>query len=305
MNPKTCVEFAKEIIRELQDVKPSMLASSTIGGILLATRVATMLGIPMLVGKQGEEIVDWVDTEKLDKNSLSKVVLIDDILTTGDSLESAIQSLRHLGAKVASIIVAIDRSAEHKNELRVNRVFYKVSSLIQLDLNNWEPNECQICPKNPQYTNLQNPEKNFINVILSMPAKSDIITEGYKTVYALQRDEEQLQEISQWEPWLQPLFAGLPIMRVMEDRELAQFINLLNRDEIDINRRRIFSEIIGHLLMVSHISIESRPLGCSILIGDEEKLRKEFQNDVPLVIPNNIKICMCLAVRESVDRCCF
>jgi orotate phosphoribosyltransferase len=211
MNPLTCEVFAKAMIDmfKLLDIEPNMLASNTIGGILLASRVKDMLDIPLLVGRQDEDnVMVWIDPEKYDEKSLSNVVLIDDILTTGVSLGATYLSLKDLGAKAVNIVVAIDRRAKPKDLLRVHRASRKVLSVVQFPLNDWDESDCEICPR--LFTDLQNPEQKVAQVLLSMPLKKSLlIINEYEKIYRLQRAEEQLKEIYRLKPWFQSLFVVL------------------------------------------------------------------------------------------------
>jgi orotate phosphoribosyltransferase len=312
MNPETCGAFATEMADKLSSLKPTMLASSTVGGLLLASATATLQGVPLLVGRQNGSSTTWVIPDSrapkslskvilidniltkvildsLDPKSLSRVVFIDDILTTGATLISATHSLRELGATIVGVFVAIDRSGGKEDVLEVDGSRYKVHSLLQLFLNAWDPTNCPICPK--PYTNLHNPEQDFLSVILSMPPqKSETILKGYEKVYTLQQDEEQLKNITTWRPWLSYLFAGLPMSRVGEDSGLAQFIRLLHQREPEVNRKRVLTEIVGHLLAVSNIKVESRSLGCSILIGDERKLHNMLPLPIQVKVPEDVSI---------------
>jgi orotate phosphoribosyltransferase len=288
MNPQTCHAFATEIARNLADVKPTVLASSTVGGILLAKVAANILRIPLLVGRQNAGSVTWVGIEKHSHDALSRIVLVDDILMTGGTLRSSIQSLGKLDAKIIAAVVAVDRSdrcGERESKVQVDGFSYEVSSLLHLSLNVWNPGNCPICPK--PYINLYNAEQDFIQGILSMPSrKAGMIIEGYKEAYDLQGDEEQLKMINQWEPWILSLHAGLPRKRVSEDFGLVNFIRRLSQDERE-DRKRVLSDLVGHLLAVSNIRVEARSLGCSILVGEKRNLCDMLEVEAPIEVPKS------------------
>lgn len=288
MNPQTCRAFATAIARRVSNFRPTMLAASTVGGILLAIETASILEIPTLIGRQTGIATTWVNSQEAESSSLRRVVLIDDILTTGSSLRSAIQSLGQTGATVVAVGVAVDRSGGTESKVRVDGTEHDVLPLIQLSLNLWDPSDCPLCPK--PYINLHNPEQDFLSVILSMPSKKvEMITNGYKRVYELQRDKEQTEMIEQWKPWLPSLLAGLPVVRVGEDSGLVHFIRLIHREESHVNRKRVLTELVGHLLAVSNIRVETRSLGCSVLVGDERKLLNILQMRIPIKAPSGIK----------------
>ncbi|MGB7571858.1 MAG: hypothetical protein WBL87_08895, partial [Methanothrix sp.] len=261
MNPQTRNMFASSMASKLSSLEPTMLAASTIGGILLAIETAHSLNdIPVLIGRSIGGEINWIDAKAYDVDAFSRVALIDDIITTSGTITSAIMSLRREGAKNIDVAVIVDRSGGRASEVTVDGTSYRVASLINLPLNAWDPSECPICPS--PYINLHRPEDDVISVILSMPPqKAEMILNGYKTVFQLQHAEDQLNVIKQWRPWIPSLLAGLPKIRVGEDSQLAQFVRLLQREENNDNRKRVLSELVGHLLAVSQIKVESRSLG--------------------------------------------
>ena len=114
------------------------------------------------------------------------------------------------------------------------------------------------------------------------PEKSDEILQGYLKVYELQQDKTQIDSINYWRPWLHILLAGLPRKRVGEDSKLAKFIGLLHQKKSDPNQKRVLTELVGHLLAVSNIKVESRSLGSSILITDVDIMLPTLEQvDIP------------------------
>lgn len=130
-----------------------------------------------------------------------------------------------------------------------------------------------------------------MSVVLSMPPEmADMIIMGYRKVYELQRDYEQVAMIDQWKPWLPSLLAGLPLVRVGEDSGLVQFIRrFVQRGEESVTRRRVLTELVGHLLVCSHIRVEARSVGCSILIGERKTLLNALHANAPVEVPSGIR----------------
>jgi orotate phosphoribosyltransferase len=72
----------------------------------------------------------------------TRVLVVEDIITTGGSVKKTIAHLRERGAEVAGVSVLIDRSA---GEASFDCVF---ASLAQLDMQSWSPEECVLCRDN-------------------------------------------------------------------------------------------------------------------------------------------------------------
>jgi orotate phosphoribosyltransferase/DNA integrity scanning protein DisA with diadenylate cyclase activity len=282
--------FAEELALMLSHREVSALAASTVGGILLARDASDRMKVPLLVGKQSGKKLEWVNVAEFQPAALRNVILVDDVLTTPGLLEAGIRLLKDLGVTVTACAVAVDRS-QGQEPVIIDGVPFETLSLISLSLNKWNPGDCPLCPTR-RYVNLYDPEGDFIAVILSMPPEmAEIIIRGYRQVYELQRDLFQVQSIDQWRPWLPSLLAGLPSIRVGEDSGLAQFIrSFVHPKQEHLKRRRILTELFGHLMVVSQIRVESRSLGCSVIVGDVGRLQNFFQGDVPLREPTGATV---------------
>lgn len=289
MNPDTCREFAKEMANKLVDIEPEILASSTIGGILLASNIADELKIDFLAGRRIAGKITWNGIED-HTHCLARVVLVDDIFMTGRTLKSSISSLQEKKATIVGIIVAVDRSIDNKVKLADKE--YSVISLFTEDrLKMYDPNECPDCLAQKPLDSLHDDaEDNIVPVILSNPDKANAIRVGYEKVYKMQNNIDQIDLLEKFfDHWLKSLRIGLPMDRIVEESRLMRFIRLLHGDETDINKKRVISELLMHLFAVSNIKVESRSLGCSILVGDKEELKGIFRSDVKVEPPQNIK----------------
>lgn len=85
-----------------------MVAGPTTGGIIIAFEVAKQLGVPAL----------YVESENGKKTLRrgatvpegARILVVDDVLTTGLSVREVVDLLTNRGAKVAGVGVLIDRS---------------------------------------------------------------------------------------------------------------------------------------------------------------------------------------------------
>ena len=289
MNPDTCREFAKEMAKKLVDIEPEILASSTIGGILLADNIANEFKIDCLAGRRTAGKITWNGIEDHARR-LTRVVLVDDIFMTGRTLKSSISSLQEKKATIVGIIVAVDRSIDNKVKL-ADEEYSVISLFTENHLIMYDPNECPDClAQKPLDSIHDDAEDNIVPVILSNPDKANAIRVGYEKVYKMQNNIGQIELLEKFfDHWLNSLAIGLPMDRIVEESRLMQFIRLLHGDEKDINKKRVISELLMHLFAVSNIKVESRSLGCSIIVGDKEELKGIFRSDIKLETPQNIK----------------
>lgn len=76
-----------------------------------------------------------------------KIVIIEDILTTGKSLLKAIRAVEKIGGEVTNIFCIWNRNAKlsHINNLKIN-------SLINEKVGYWRKEECSLCSKRKKFT---------------------------------------------------------------------------------------------------------------------------------------------------------
>jgi orotate phosphoribosyltransferase len=131
----------------------SVVAGPTTGGVILAFEVARQLGVR---GIFAEEVRDGDEPSRVFRRGFEvapteKVLLVDDILTTGGSLLRMIEPVETAGGEVLLAGVLVDRSGA-QSELRSpgSGRSYPLEALWRLDLPTFEPGEsCPGCASGP------------------------------------------------------------------------------------------------------------------------------------------------------------
>ncbi|WP_408896989.1 orotate phosphoribosyltransferase [Nocardioides sp. R1-1] len=115
-DPQLLARVAREVA-QLLPAEIDLLGALEMGGIPIATAVSQLVGIPLVfVRKKAKEY----GTAKLAEGPSydgRKVVLIEDVITTGGAVRDATTALRAGGAVVETVVCAIDRSPEGVNPL--------------------------------------------------------------------------------------------------------------------------------------------------------------------------------------------
>jgi orotate phosphoribosyltransferase len=126
-----------------------VVAGPTTGGVILAFETARQLGVRSLFA---EEVRDDRGAHREFRRGFSmrageRVLLVDDILTTGGSLAAMLPAVEAFGAEIVRAVVLVDRSGgvgEVGSAGSGKR--YPVASLWSLDLPTWEPGAgCPVC----------------------------------------------------------------------------------------------------------------------------------------------------------------
>jgi orotate phosphoribosyltransferase len=116
-NPRILNEIADHLSQMIpKDI--DALAGLEMGGIPVATAISLKTKIPSLyVRKKAKEYCTCKLAEGGDIES-KKIVIIEDVITSGGAVLDAVESLRTLGAKIDSVFCVIDREDTGKENLK-------------------------------------------------------------------------------------------------------------------------------------------------------------------------------------------
>jgi orotate phosphoribosyltransferase len=137
-----------------------LVAGPTTGGVILAFETARQLGT---LGIFAEEVADGEGgTRREFRRGFSilpgeRVLLVDDILTTGGSLLAMIPAVEALGGEIIECVVLVDRSGGRATLTSpTSGRTYPLRALWQLDLPTYEPGAAT-CPRCAAGDQLQAP----------------------------------------------------------------------------------------------------------------------------------------------------
>jgi orotate phosphoribosyltransferase len=117
------------------------VAGPTTGGIILAHEVARQLGVRAIYAERREAAPAREFRRGFALAPGERVLVVDDIMTTGESVQETIAAVRAAGGTVAGASVLVDRSGGAA-ELAV-----PVHSLWRLEIPTYAPAECPLCAK--------------------------------------------------------------------------------------------------------------------------------------------------------------
>jgi orotate phosphoribosyltransferase len=127
-----------------------VVAGPTTGGVILAFETARQLGVRSLFaeevrGDDGALRREFRRGFRIDPGE--RVLLVDDILTTGGSLLAMLPAVEAMGGEIVECVVLVDRSGGRASltSPASGRV-YPLRALWHLDLPTWEPGPAS-CPR--------------------------------------------------------------------------------------------------------------------------------------------------------------
>jgi len=138
--PRMTEQACREFVRQVQDWGVEVVAGPTTGGILLAFEVARQLGV---AAAYAERASDGSSAREFRRGTQfppgAKVLVVDDILTTGGSVRETLAALEREDVQVLGIAVLADRSG--------GRVTFDVPllALTRMAIATWEPHDCPLC----------------------------------------------------------------------------------------------------------------------------------------------------------------
>jgi len=139
-HPRYGVEICRRLANALAPYRPTLVVGPTTGGVLLSFETARQLGGDVRAAF-AEPLPDG--GRALRRGWLigpdDRVVVVDDILTTGASLVETIEAVRAAGADPVAAAVIVDRSTAPVE------MGMPLHALGRIEIPSWEPGACPLC----------------------------------------------------------------------------------------------------------------------------------------------------------------
>ena len=143
-------DLCEMIANDFKDKNVEVVVCPAVGGIILSDKTAANLSrmterevLGIFVEKKDEEM--RFRKEELGELVRSKKVLIvDDVLTTGESIRQTIRAVQKFGGVVVGVAVLCNRGDVKLEDIGVD----KIDALFTLKLDLYKPEECPHCGRN-------------------------------------------------------------------------------------------------------------------------------------------------------------
>lgn len=139
---KLCNQLASRL--ELRGSKIDAVISPAIGGIIVGQEVAKVLGCRAIFCEREEGKMKLRRGFEIRKEE--RVVVVEDVITTGSSVKEIVEIVQGMGGKVEGIGVIVDRSKPSLSDELVT-LNLPLNSLLRIDIETYSPEECPICKK--------------------------------------------------------------------------------------------------------------------------------------------------------------
>ena len=137
--PDYIEELCSIIADEFCDQKIDTVISPAIGGLVVGQEVARQLNKRFIFAERGDKKLTLRRGFSLNKGE--KVLICEDVVTTGGSVFEVIDIVKNNNAKVAGVGFIVDRS-NGKVDFSSKQL-----STVKLDVKSYLPEECPLCEK--------------------------------------------------------------------------------------------------------------------------------------------------------------
>lgn len=135
--PAYTEQLARHIADKFAQDGIEMVVGPAMGGIIVSYEVARQLGVPGIFAerKDGEMEIRRGFAIKAGQ----KVLVVEDVVTTGGSVRDVIAAVEAVGGQVAGVAVLVDRSNGQVN------FGVKQEAVLTMDIQSWEQADCPLC----------------------------------------------------------------------------------------------------------------------------------------------------------------
>ena len=142
--PHLLDKAAEAMIAPLKDREIDVVLGAAVGGILLAGALARILNARTMFTERVDGTMSL--RRGFELRAGEKVLVVEDIVTTGGSLKELIEVTQRSKATLADVVYLVDRS---ENGLDLGEV---TGELVRLPIPAWEADECPLCQEGQPLT---------------------------------------------------------------------------------------------------------------------------------------------------------
>lgn len=126
-----------------RELRPSVILSPALGGVVIGQEVGRALGVRAIFAERQDGELTLRRGFMLSETD--RVLVVEDVLTTGGSTKETIQVARACGAQVVGAAAIVDRSPAAGPGKRSAELGVPFTALLDVDLPTYEPDKCPLC----------------------------------------------------------------------------------------------------------------------------------------------------------------
>lgn len=135
--PRITAVLGRAIAERFVDEKFETVLSPAVGAILLGNAVAFAADARFVFAEREDGVMKLRRAQSL--HAGERVLIVEDIVTTGGSVAEVIDVATHAEADVVGVVALVDRTMTAPE--------FELQSLLKLEARDWGPEECPMCAK--------------------------------------------------------------------------------------------------------------------------------------------------------------
>ncbi len=135
--PRIAEALGRAIAEQTREVKPTVVVSPALGGIVIGQEVGRALGVRAIFAERHEGALTLRRGFALAPDD--RVLVVEDVLTTGGSTRETMEVARRSGGTVVGAASIVDRSG---GTLQLDVPYW---SLLEYGLPAFDPSDCPLC----------------------------------------------------------------------------------------------------------------------------------------------------------------
>lgn len=137
MEPNYTAALCGHLAEAFKDEAVDLVVGPAMGGIVISYEMARQLGVPSLFTERVEGKMTLRRNFTIEPGQ--KVLVVEDVVTTGGSVKEVIDIVRENGGVVVGVALLVDRS-NGKVDLGA-----RVEACLSMDVKSYEAEECPLC----------------------------------------------------------------------------------------------------------------------------------------------------------------
>jgi orotate phosphoribosyltransferase len=138
-HPAHAESLGRAVAERLRDLRPTIVLSPALGGVVIGHEVGRALGVRAVFAERQDGVLTLRRGFMLGESD--RVVVIEDVLTTGGSTRETMQVAAAAGGQVVGAAAIVDRSA---GSVQFDVPFH---ALLEMTLPTYPPDACPLCAK--------------------------------------------------------------------------------------------------------------------------------------------------------------
>ncbi len=135
--PQYAAQLCAALAGKFAGIQIDLVVGPALGGIIVAYEVGRTLGVKTFFTEREQGVMSL--RRGFTINPGEKVLVVEDVITTGGSVNEVIRVVREKGGEVAGVGVLVDRSSG-KIDFGV-----RTESILQMKIESYDPEECPLC----------------------------------------------------------------------------------------------------------------------------------------------------------------